>query len=347
MTPIRFWMAVIFCVISLHVQASTNEISRIAFGSCANQNIPQPVWDAVNKSKPDLFLLIGDNIYADTDDAGVMRAKYKKFAELRGFEELRSSTRLLGTWDDHDYGRNDVGVEFPHKKQSQEAFLDFFGVPNDSPRRQQEGIYHSEILGPEGKRVQIILLDTRYHRSAPLKSTNSQGKLIYVSNTDVNSTVLGAAQWKWLEQQLRKPAEVRLLVSSIQVVAEDHEFEKWMNFPHERSRLFRLIRDTRANGVVLLSGDRHLAELSMMDAGIGYPLYDLTASGLNQAAKKWRPLEVNQHRVATMNFDDHFGVVELFWKTSVINLTIRDVLGEVRIRQKLPLSLLQHPVVPR
>jgi phosphodiesterase/alkaline phosphatase D-like protein len=81
-----------------------------------------------------------------------------------------------------------------------------------------------------------------------------------------NTTILGEQQWRWLAEQLEVPAEVRNFVSSIQVVAEDHGWEKWMNSPHERERLFTLIRDSGAEGVLLLSGHRHLAELSMMDA---------------------------------------------------------------------------------
>ena len=33
-----------------------------------------------------------------------------------------------------------------------------------------------------------------------------------------------------------------------------------------------------------------------MDAGIGYPLYDLTSSGLTEASQKWRKLELNRYR---------------------------------------------------
>jgi alkaline phosphatase D len=155
--------------------------------------------------------------------------------------------------------------------------------------------------------------------------------------------MLGEAQWKWLEQQLRQPAQLRLLVSSIQVVAEDHGHEKWMNLPLERDRLFKLIRDTKAGGVVVLSGDRHLAELSLMDAGIGYPLHDLTSSGLNQGFPRWRKLEVNRHRVATMNYGNNFGLVSIDWDKSdpVLSLQIRDEEGDVRIQQKVPFSVLQ------
>ncbi len=303
-----------------------------------------PIWGPIVDSKPELFLLIGDAIYADTEDIQEMRGLYTRMAELPGFKKLRASCPLLGTWDDHDYGGNDVGEEYPKKKESQQAFLDFLQVPKDSPRRKQEGVYDAVVFGPPGKRVQVILLDTRYHRS-PLKldrkRPRNQGQ--YVANNDSNATILGETQWKWLGEQLKVPAELRLLVSSIQVVAEDHGFEKWMNFPLQRERLYQLLRETRASGVVILSGDRHLAELSVMDAGLGYPLLDLTSSGINQASKRWRPLEMNRHRVATMNQGDNFGMVGIDWNQvdPLVRLEIHDVEGDVIIRHKVPLSRLQ------
>ena len=104
--------------------------------------------------------------------------------------------------------------------------------------------------------------------------------------------MLGEDQWRWLAEQLRVPAEVRLLVSSIQVVAEDHGWEKWMNFPHERERLFKLIRETGAEGVIILSGDRHLAELSMMDGGVGLsdlrPDVERAQPGRAKSGGPWR-----------------------------------------------------------
>jgi alkaline phosphatase D len=319
-------------------------LRRVAFGSCADQDKPQPIWDAVVAGKPELFLFIGDIIYADTKDMDVMRAKYNKLAGLPGYQRLLKTCPLLATWDDHDYGGNDAGTDYPKKVESQQILLDFLGEPKDSPRRKQEGIHHARVFGPPGKRTQVILLDTRYFRSALKKKEKfipAEGG--YVPNTDPDATFLGAAQWKWLEEQLRVPAELRLLVSSIQVVAEDHGHEKWMNIPAERERLFRLLADTKAGGVVILSGDRHLAELSMMDAGLGYPLYDLTASGLNQASKRWRKLETNRHRVATMNVGDHFGTVTVDWDRAdpIIGLQIRDAEGDVTIGHKVPLSLLQ------
>ncbi len=339
--------AVFCCVFAAHAGETPSQ--RIAFGSCAHQDKPQPIWDAVLAAKPEAFLLIGDAIYHDVivDQSRKHETLAVKYARLNAhpsFKKLRQSCPLLGTWDDHDYGLNDAGGEYPKKKESQAAWLDFLGVPADSPRRKQEGVYNAQIFGPPDKSVQIILLDTRYFRG-PLKKRAkfipSEGP--YDPNPDTTSSMLGETQWKWLEGQLKKPAAVRILCSSIQVIAQDHHHEKWYNLPHERDRLYKLIRETGAAGLFVISGDRHLAELSMMDAGIGYPLYDLTSSGLTQAFTKWRKLETNRHRVMTMNVGNNFGVIAVDWSRPdpVISLQVRDEVGDITIQEKLPLSALQ------
>lgn len=336
-------------VLAAGVRADETALERIAFGSCVHQDKPQPIWNAVLASKPNLFLLIGDAVYHDVivDRSRRHDTLADKYALLNAqpmFKKLRQSCPLLGTWDDHDYGLNDAGAEYPLKKESQQAFLDFLGVAADSPRRRQEGIYHAQIFGPPDRSVQIILLDTRYFRG-PLKKRAkyipSEGP--YDPSADASSTLLGDVQWHWLAVQLKKPAKVRVLVSSIQLVAQDHHHEKWFNLPHERERLYHLLRDSGAAGLICLSGDRHLAELSMMDAGIGYPLYDLTSSGLTQASAKWRKLESNRHRVMTMNVGNNFGMVAIDWNRPdpLISLQIRDESGDITIQEKLPLSVLQ------
>lgn len=320
-------------------------LTRIALGSCANQDQPQPIWKQILATDPQLFLFIGDNIYGDTGEMAVMEAKYRQLAAIPGFAQLRRRVPILATWDDHDFGLNDGGADYPQRAASQRVFQDFWGVPADSPLRRQEGVYHSAVYGPVGKRVQVILLDTRYHRS-PLKPrpAGQPGVGRYLPDETPGKTMLGEAQWRWLEAQLREPAEVRLLASSIQVVAEDHGWEKWMNLPRERERLFTLIRETGATGVLFLSGDRHLAELSMMDGGVGYPLYDLTASGMNNASKVWRPYEVNRHRVGTMNWGDNFGLIDIDWRPSdpILSLQIRDEEGQINIQRRIRLSTIRR-----
>ncbi|MCS7159031.1 MAG: alkaline phosphatase D family protein [Gemmatales bacterium] len=342
-------LAMVFATLAVAVAAppldTTKAVTRIAFGSCAHQDKPQPIWDAIVAQKPDLFIFLGDNIYADTEDMEIMKAKYEKLSAIAGFQRLRKTCPILAIWDDHDYGKDDAGAEYRKKRESQQVFLDFFGEPANSPRRQQEGIYDAVILGPQGQRVQIILLDTRYFRS-PLRrrpERPKRGEGPYLPNPDPQTTILGPAQWRWLEAQLRLPAELRIIASSIQVIPDDHHWEKWGNFPHERQRLFELVRDTGAAGVVFISGDRHLAELSVTDGGVGYPLYDLTSSGLNQADKTFGRGELNRHRVGSMFWGNNFGMIHIEWdrKDPLIRLQIRDEEGELFLQQKIPLSLLQ------
>jgi alkaline phosphatase D len=325
-------------------QAQQAPLQRIAFGSCADQSKPQPIWEPIVAARPELFLFIGDTIYADTRDMEVMKKKYAQLAARPGYQKLLKSCPLMAVWDDHDYGANDAGAEYPKKKESQQIFLEFFKEPKDSPRWTRPGIYDARVFGPPDKSVQVILLDTRYFRS-PLKKRKGFIRDVgpYLPDTDPKLTMLGDDQWQWLDQQLKVPAKVRLFVSTIQVVAEDHGWEKWMNMPLERDRLYKLIKSTGAGGVVILSGDRHLAELSMMDAGIGYPLYDLTSSGLTQASAQWRFHETNKHRVASMNQGNNFGMVNIDWSKAdpLLSLQIRDEAGDVMIQQKLPLSVLQ------
>jgi alkaline phosphatase D len=319
-------------------------VARIAFGSCANTwHVNHAVWKAVLRDEPDAFILLGDNVYADTEDTASMRDKYRQLEGVSGFARLRHAVPLLGTWDDHDYGVNDGGAEYPRRVESQKIFLDFFREPAGSPRRAREGVYDAKIWGPAGRRVQIILLDTRYFRSPLLRGEHG-----YVPDPDSAKTMLGAAQWAWLEEQLRAPAEVRLIVSSIQVVNEEHRFEKWVNLPRERRRLFDLIRETGATGVIFLSGDRHFAELSKMDAELGYPVYDLTASPL-AASFRVNPPDPSRHRVAMMNTGENYGFVTIDWERSdpLIRLEARDTDGEPAFTAKIRLSDLRPSAVDR
>ncbi|MFN7955687.1 MAG: alkaline phosphatase D family protein [bacterium] len=334
-------------------------LSRIVFGSCIRQGAPQPIWDAIVQYAPDATVLLGDNVYADTEDMARMRALYAQLAAEPGFQRLRAATRLYATWDDHDYGGNDAGAEYPMRAESKRAFLDFLGEPADSPRRLRDGVYQSYVLGPEGRRVQIILLDLRWVRSplvSGLAGTSPSGGPIegYLPNDDPAATILGPDQWSWLARELERPAELRLIGSSIQVLAEDHPYEKWRNFPRERDRLLALIHSTGARGVVFLSGDRHDAELSLLPAAGGvdgltgertpnpaaYPLFDLTSSSFN-APRPWT-WDVNRHRIGDVFWGANFGTVEIDWSQPdpLVTLGIRDATGTRAFGHTVPLSTL-------
>lgn len=321
-------------------------ITTMGFGSCARQERPQPIWDTIHAARCDAFVLLGDNIYADTSDPAVFREKYALLAAMPGFAKLRETTPLFATWDDHDYGINDGGADFPAAAVAQQEFCDFFRVPATSPLRGSRGVYDCVTLGPAGKRVQLILLDTRAFRS-PLKKDPANPK-INLPNTDPGATVLGEDQWAWFERRLREPAEIRVVVSSVQLVATEHGSEKWGNFPHERARFFELLHRTRAEGVIVISGDRHLAELSRLGPADGapYPLYDLTTSGLNQPvaneshhlAKDPPPPQANRFRIHERPYTgSNFGLLRIHWDDPIpsLRLEVRGLRGDVMLFRDL------------
>lgn len=344
--------AILVLLLTLTSQAAADY--RIAFGSCLRQWQPQPIWDVILEAKPNAFLFIGDNVYTDAGPSLLhpeperIGQAYDVLASNAGFQALRAQVPIYATWDDHDYGRNDAGADYPYKEQAKKYFMAFFDIPDDDPMRRHPGIYQAHYLGDGDERIQLLLLDTRSFRS-PLKKIEANAACPRVNiapNLDANATLLGEDQWQWLAEQLREPAALRILVSSIQVIPEQHCFEKWANFPRERDRLFGLIKETRAGGLVIISGDRHLAEISKLPAErIGYPLYEVTASGLNSAGAGRH--EQNRYRIATDNFrEDHFGLLRLFEEDGepMLSLHIVESEGANVVSEAIPLDRLKHPV---
>jgi alkaline phosphatase D len=327
------WGAALLAAIALAgapaARADGPPLTRIAFGSCAHQDRPQPIWDAILAYRPELFVFAGDNVYGDLNPGAPdgLADAYATAARLPGYRAVREQVPVLAIWDDHDYGQNDAGGDFPYKEQAKALFLEFWQVPADDPRRGRAGLYHAQMFGPQGMRLQIILLDTRSFRS-PLKPTDQRGapgKERYLPDPDPAKTMLGEAQWSWLRQELQRPAELRLVVSSIQVLAEGHGWERWGNLPRERERLLDLIAATGAGGVIFLSGDRHVGGLYRRP-GPPYALYEITSSGLNMsypAAREAGPLRLGQVYGA-----ENFGTVDIDWWAGRVTLSVRALNGE-------------------
>jgi alkaline phosphatase D len=301
----------------------------------------------------DLFIFTGDNIYGDSRDMSVLAAKYAKLAAIPGFAKLRETTPLVAVWDDHDFGENDAGGEYPQKDASRRLFLDFWREPADSPRRGRDGIYAAYVFGPPGERVQVILPDLRHNRTAliPLelngepydawaKKRIAAGVELpgpYVRNPDPAATMLGERQWAWLERQLEVPAELRLFASSLQVLADFTGWEAWANFARDRDRLFDTIRRKRAHGILFLSGDIHYAELSTYSLNLPYPMWDLTSSGLTE---EWRVPTPNANRASEVVADANFGFIDIDWKGAATTLAfgITDHRGATRLSFSVPLA---------
>ncbi|MDH7444271.1 alkaline phosphatase D family protein [Aquimarina sp. 2201CG14-23] len=290
----------------------------IAFGSCNKQNSPQPFWKEILKNNPDVFIWGGDNIYGDSDDMSKIANDYKIQNKNSGYQKLKKTIPILATWDDHDYGKNDVGAEWSMKEESQQLFLDFLGVSKDDYRRKQEGVYYSKLFKNEKGSINVIILDTRYFRSKLLKDVT--GNKRYVPYKNNIGTILGEKQWKWLEKELDlTTADFNVIVSSIQFLSSEHGWECWGNFPGEVERLKKLIVDKKVKNAMILSGDRHISEFSTTRIPeLRYPLVDFTSSGLTHSYSKYSG-EVNKNRVGVVISVPSFGVLKFnFDKQKVI-----------------------------
>ena len=324
----------------------TGPVARIACGACADQTKPQPIWDTIADREPELFLCLGDNIYADTEDMGVMRAKYGQLAAKPGFQRLRAATPVLATWDDHDYGVDDGGADYPQREASRQTFLDFFGEPADSPRRRQPGgIYAAYTIGPPGNRLQVILLDTRFGRG-PIRRDSGPASFIsrvatnrgpYVPHDPSQPAVamLAEAQWAWLADRLAEPADLRLIVSSIQVLTTPTGWECWANLPAERDRLLAMVG--RAGNAIFVSGDIHGAEISRVDGAAPYPLWELTSSGLTET---WPFAGANAHRVSRAWRRRNFGWIDIDWAARAVTLRAFNLAGSEVMAAPIPLAAL-------
>jgi alkaline phosphatase D len=333
----------IILLISFNGFAQKN-ISKIAFGSCAHEKHPLPIFDLVVKHKPDLFVFLGDNIYGDTKNMDTLQMKYNILAAKPTFQNLKRNVPIIATWDDHDYGWNDIGRHYPFKVESKEIFLKFFNEPKNSERREHEGVYTSYIYETHGKKLQIILLDNRTFRDDYRKYKGEVAndkryfyELDFYPQQEPDSTYLGAKQWKWLEEELKKPADIRLIGSGSQFSIEYNGYEGWPNFPLEQKRFLDLIKKTKANGVLFLTGDVHYAEISKLTQPDLYPIYDITASGLSST---WHFATPNNNRIEGPIMENHFGLITIDWKKKIpkIKMEIWDINDNQRIEYTIGLD---------
>jgi alkaline phosphatase D len=151
--------------------------------------------------------------------------------------------------------------------------------------------------------------------------------------------MLGEAQWQWLAAQLQTPADVRFIVSGVQMVVEGHGWEGWHNLPLEQVKLRQLIQRTDAKGVVLLSGDRHIGAIYKSPSPNMYPLYEITSSGLTHA---WSTAnEAGPNRLGNLVTQNHFALIELDWQHRRLQIGFKNTDDQWLKRESIALSELQ------
>lgn len=333
-------------VLSLAGLISTSLLAdqyRIAFGSCYHQDrYNLALWENMISRQPDLFIMMGDNVYIDSDDPARFEKVYAQLDANPGFQKLRQNTAIMATWDDHDYGSNDGGKEFHGKQISKNAFVKFFNYKELHSLPENQGIFHSRTVSLGDKTIQVIVLDSRWYRDPLLKHRLSKKDREqfqlgpYRPHLDDRSTLLGSDQWQWLEKTLARPADLNIIVSSIQFLAENTAWETWVNFPHERNRLLKMIDKYAPAKTVVLSGDVHRAEFSAMPVE-DWTLYEITSSGLSANIYPAKP---NIHRIgkAFSVYNYGFLTVDSGEKGFTVKAGLYDGLGNRLAEHTIPLK---------
>ncbi|XP_020628334.1 uncharacterized protein LOC110065523 isoform X2 [Orbicella faveolata] len=281
-------------------------------------------------------------VYADTKIVPLMwkpsplGEMVEKFNALKYSPEyqdfLGSGVKVLGVWDDHDYGMNNGGKHYGDRLQAQGIYLDFLDEPTESLRRRREGAYVSYSFGSGSKSVKLILLDTRSHLKWGL-----------------DCDILGTEQWAWLERQLNDPNPPRLTIigSGIQVLSDMPYTDRWTSCPSSYDRLMWLLQ--RNPRVILISGDVHFGEFACLNnTSTGYPLYEVTSSGLTATCVSWlstatctwllENILTSSKRTHPFITELNYGFITIHWNEEPVSLTV-EVRGKAGNYLKQTISL--------
>ncbi len=308
------------------VPDSSEVLQKIAFGSCSNQLLDQKYWNVIASKQPDLWIWMGDIIYSDTEDMDEHKKEYDRFKSNPYYQKFIGQVPVIGIWDDHDYGVNDGGADYPKKKESKEQLMNFLDIPADANVRKHEGAYNGYEFGKGRRKVKIYLLDNRYFKDKLEPDTVTASR--YKNN--MTGTILGEQQWKWLEQEIKNSdATINIFVSGIQVIPDDHPYEKWGNFPNERLRFLKLLERYKPKNPLILSGDRHLAEISEYTyEDFSANVTEVTSSGLTHSFLGAK--ERNSYRLGALYDGKNFGMLKITWGGSkvLMKIYIYDISGK-------------------
>ena len=278
-----------------------DSITRIGVIGCHRQDKPAPALNRYLQASPDVALWVGDNVYADSlNDISHIEKCYQRLESQTAYRNLREAVPFAVTWDDHDYGLNNFGKHYRLKHESRKLFRKFWKLESFIPE-DRDGIYHARYFGTGQQVVQIILLDTRFNR-------DDEGD---------QSDTLGENQWKWLEHELTRPANLRLVVSGYQVLLDrEQQFETWSKFPKAKKRLFDLIKSSKAENLIFVAGDQHYGEVSRQKGALGYDAIEFMFAGINQAEQH----VFNSRRVSPVAHAlNAYALIDIQWDRTLID----------------------------
>ena len=270
----------------------TSASFRVAFGSCARSET-QPIFGPIRATAPDLFLFVGDNHYANSDDLGSLWWFYRDALAIPERAALLSATPTLAVWDDHDYVGNNTDGSAPGRATALRAFGDYWANPSAGLPDAPGVFFHASWAD-----VDFFMLDDRYERGA---------------KGAAGAEIIGDAQAAWLETALRESTATFRVIASGSIFSQNGD-ETWLDYPASRSRLFDFVRDEGIPGVVLISGDIHRSHLRRIHraAAGGYDLPEVVSSPLaNSNSTCPASGEPDAEVVACLDANRYFAVLDV------------------------------------
>ncbi len=246
-------------------------VSCMDDGYWREQNV---AWLKIYERSPDIMFFLGDNVYGDkylspSSGLGSPKSLWRRYVEMRntlGVYRWPKLTPIMATWDDHDYGSNGGGVDFNFKNESREIFWTFFPQSRElGSWKMGPGVSSSvHLFGQE-----FLLADDRSFRTPDRQ-------------IDLNQTHFGKDQEAWIDARLAEGTAPLWLMNGDQFFGAYHKFESFeAGHPIAFDRFRGALRKSR-RPAVLVSGDRHLAELMRISKkDVGFETYELTSSGIH------------------------------------------------------------------
>lgn len=235
-----------------------------SFVSCVDIE-PNGIWNDMSRIGVNALFLMGDTPYIDRSDLKSVRERHRKFLQMPELSALAARTPTMGTWDDHDFGRNNGNGRnmMKGKANTRRGFVEYRA--HDQYGNGDQGVYHNVDLGM----MEVFLLDPRFF---------SQTEPSPVDPTQ--PTCFGADQWQWLLDGLREskaPFKV-LAMGAIWQDKKNRETDDMFTYWYERDAILNVIKSERISGVVLLGGDIHVARHLVHPRRVGYDLHDFVIS---------------------------------------------------------------------
>jgi alkaline phosphatase D len=244
---------------------------------------PFAILDQLRTVGVDAFLYTGDTIFADDARAdGVVATTFAAFTRKYrlgrrdpALRNLLASTATFAQWNDRETATDAAGAEpafVALLADANHAFRRYFPVRDDA--QDPVRLYRSVRWG---SLVEVFLLDARQYRSAkivcctdgtiaavtapgPVPCSDAHGGVLVTPDAacvaglaDPSRTVLGAAQKAWLENALAASAARFKLVMNGPAMASSPAlpYDRWEDYPVERTELLDFVRDRRINVVWL------------------------------------------------------------------------------------------------